>query len=485
MKVLRLLFYILSACLLVQVIAYSDGMQRGSGFSEADLDMQKFSVQSHEVDTTPPTPPTDEIKLYACDDAGTTKYCTVDSLGAVTVVGSGSGGGDNVTVNTTAADTTANIKDTATVTWALVDGGAGGPDDMQATVENDSHTHTSTSISSIDISADTNLTAGANLTITDDDIALDDLVSITTSISSPAFISNNIDPADSGILRLGNAETIAWEASPTGTDATITLNSAEKFVFSNVILSPTFETPILGVATASSVTGNITIASNPALDANSASPADGGIIFEGASNTIEGLLSWLPTTSDKTISLPDENGTICTTGSVCSGYELAGDYIAAAGDTMTGDLVLSENTSIAFDPAGSADGKYSGITVTGTGGATIAFGDLVTLDKDDSRWELVDISVAAAATGDARGILGIAVTSSSDGAAITVLLKGIIRADANFPVLTIGASVYASTTGDCVVTQSTTTDHVIRIVGFALTVDEIYFNPSNDYMTHI
>lgn len=155
-----------------------------------------------------------------------------------------------------------------------------------------------------------------------------------------------------------------------------------------------------------------------------------------------------------------------------------------AGGTMTGNITLGENTSIALDPAGSADGKYSGITVTGTGGATIAFGDLVTLDKDDSRWELVDISVAAAATGDARGVIGIAVTSSTDGGALTILLDGIIRADANFPALTIGAPVYASTTGDIVVTQPTTTDHVIRIVGYALTADEIRFNPGNTWTTH-
>lgn len=152
--------------------------------------------------------------------------------------------------------------------------------------------------------------------------------------------------------------------------------------------------------------------------------------------------------------------------------------------TTGGTITLAENTSIALDPAGSADGKYTGITVAGIGGATIAFGDLVTLDKDDSRWELVDISVAAAATGDARGIIGIAVTSSTDGGALTVLLSGIIRADAAFPALTIGAPIYASTTGDVVVTQPTTTDHVIRVVGFALTADEMFFNPSNDYTTH-
>ena len=171
---------------------------------------------------------------------------------------------------------------------------------------------------------------------------------------------------------------------------------------------------------------------------------------------------------------------LATVGTVTSG--VWSSSITSA--TVTNALTLAENASIALDPAGSADGKYSGITVTGTGGAVIAFGDVVTLDKDDSRWELVDISVAAAATGDARGVIGIAVTSSSDGGALTVLLHGIIRADANFPALTIGAAVYASTTGDVVVAQPTTTDHVIRIVGSALTADEIYFNPENDWITH-
>ena len=160
------------------------------------------------------------------------------------------------------------------------------------------------------------------------------------------------------------------------------------------------------------------------------------------------------------------------------------NILTVAGGTLTGNITLGENTSIALDPAGSADGKYSGMTVAGTGGATIAFGDVVTLDKDDSRWELVDISVAAAATGDARGVIGIAATSSTDGGALTVLLHGIIRADANFPALTIGAPVYASTTGDIVVAQPTTADHVIRIVGYALTADEIYFHPGNSWTTH-
>ena len=258
------------------------------------------------------------------------------------------------------------------------------------------------------------------------------------------------DPADSGAIRLDNAELIAWEASLAGTDVTLTVNSSEQFVFSDAILSPTLVTPVLGVATYTTLSGGAVTDS---------SLTSGRVQLSGTAG----------------LSADDSDLTFATD-------TLTVTKIAAT--TLSGTATLAENSSIALDPAGSADGKYTGITVTGTGGATIAFGDLVTLDKDDSRWELVDISVAAAATGDARGVFGIAVTSSTDGAAITVLLHGIVRADANFPVLTIGAPVYASTTGDIVVTQPTTVDYVIRIIGAAMTADELYFNPDNSWTTH-
>lgn len=153
--------------------------------------------------------------------------------------------------------------------------------------------------------------------------------------------------------------------------------------------------------------------------------------------------------------------------------------------TTGGTITLAENTSIALDPAGSADGKYSGITIAATAGEALAFGDVLVLDVTAGKWFKASISAAAAADGDARAMMGMCVLAAAgDASATTVLLQGTCRADANFPALTIGAAVYASTTGDIVVTQPTTTDHVIRIVGFALTADEIYFSPSNDYITH-
>ena len=46
--------------------------------------------------------------------------------------------------------------------------------DADGEVANDSHDHTSTTVSGVDISADTNLAAGANITLTDDTLAVDD-----------------------------------------------------------------------------------------------------------------------------------------------------------------------------------------------------------------------------------------------------------------------------------------------------------------------
>jgi len=151
--------------------------------------------------------------------------------------------------------------------------------------------------------------------------------------------------------------------------------------------------------------------------------------------------------------------------------------------TTGGTITLAENSSIALDPAGSADGKYTGITIAGTAGATLAFGDLVYLAAADSRWELADAD-AASTSGDV--MLGMCVlAAAADADPTVILLYGNIRADAVFPALTISAPAYVGTTaGDIQTAQPSGTDDVIRRVGFALTADELLFNPSNDYITH-
>jgi len=155
-----------------------------------------------------------------------------------------------------------------------------------------------------------------------------------------------------------------------------------------------------------------------------------------------------------------------------------------AGGTMTGNITLGENASIALDPAGSADGKYTGITVTGTAGATLAFGDLIYLAVADSRWELADADATATSGTPMLGMCVLA--AAADGSATTILLMGIIRADAKFPALTIGAPAYVGeTVGAIQVAIPTGADNVIRVVGRAMTSNELYFNPSQDHQVTV
>lgn len=160
------------------------------------------------------------------------------------------------------------------------------------------------------------------------------------------------------------------------------------------------------------------------------------------------------------------------------------NVLTVAGGTLTGSITLGENTGIALDPAGSADGKWSGITIAGVAGYAQTFGDLVYLAVADSRWEKTDAD--ALATGGNVMLGMVAVAGGSDGAACTILLQGQIRADAAFPALTVGAAVYVGETAGAIqVAIPTGADNVIRIVGFALTADEIYFNPSQDHQTTV
>lgn len=153
-------------------------------------------------------------------------------------------------------------------------------------------------------------------------------------------------------------------------------------------------------------------------------------------------------------------------------------------DGTINEILMTEKSSIALDPAGGADGDYSGVTFTGTGGVTAAFGDVLYLKAADSEWYFADASVVGTAGTVA---VAIAVSSTTDGNPVTLMSHGIIRADAGFPALTIGAPVYISITGTTTNTVTVTApsgaDEVVRVLGFALTANEMLFNPSPDHIT--
>lgn len=152
------------------------------------------------------------------------------------------------------------------------------------------------------------------------------------------------------------------------------------------------------------------------------------------------------------------------------------------GEAGTFPVQLVENDPILFDPAGSADGKYSGFAIDGIAGATLVFGELCYFNGNDSRWEKVDANLSDGYD----ALLGICVLAAAgDGSVTKMLLMGTIRADTAFPALTIGKPVYMGETAGAVVTTApSTADVCVRIVGHALTADELFFNPEKTIVIH-
>ncbi len=128
-----------------------------------------------------------------------------------------------------------------------------------------------------------------------------------------------------------------------------------------------------------------------------------------------------------------------------------------------GNIELAENSSIKLIPAGSADGKYTGITVAGTAGYAQSYGDLNYLAVADGRWELTDADDST--TGGPVMVAMVVEAGAADGDECTLLLQGIIRADTKFPTLTVGGAVYlGETAGEIQTDIPTGADNVIRVV---------------------
>lgn len=186
-------------------------------------------------------------------------------------------------------------------------------------------------------------------------------------------------------------------------------------------------------------------------------------------------------TNTGTLTLPTSTDTLVgrATTDTLTNKTLTSPTINTA--TLGGAQQLSEGAGLRLDQTLSADGTYSGLTIAGTAGATLAFGDLIYLAAADSRWELCDADATATAGPVWIGMCVLA--AAADGDPTVILLQGNIRADAAFPSLTISAPAFVSTTaGDIQVAAPSGTGDVVRIVGHAITADVLYFNPSTDYV---
>lgn len=180
-----------------------------------------------------------------------------------------------------------------------------------------------------------------------------------------------------------------------------------------------------------------------------------GVTIATATNTL--------TFTNKTLTAPVINTPAITTAT------LNGVTTVAAGAT----LQMAVPT---------ADPSATGPTTTSfMAGYTTAIGDLMYLDSS-ATWQKTDANAATTY----KGLLSIALAVATSGNPVLVALKGsMVYCSTAFPTFTPGTTLYMSETAGAITdTQPTTTDAAIRVIGFAIHADKLYFDPSPDYITH-
>lgn len=276
-------------------------------------------------------------------------------------------------------------------------------------------------------------------------------------------IDNEPGGAGSGTVTEVSSANGALSVATGTTTPVLTVNSAPILTTARTIGGTSFDgSANITVATA---TGGFTV-------------SGGNLVIGTNSITLTGSIAATGSRVTKVWTTDIESTNMPTVG----GTSLSSTFLALSGGTLTGSITFGESTALVYDPTLSADGTYCGTVEIGTGGTTIAVGDVIYFAVADSRWELADSS-AASTSGDVK--VGLAVTTSTDGNPVTILLEGKLRADAVFPAFTVGAPIWISeTAGDLTNTAPVTTDSVSRRMGFGQDNNTIWFTPSNDYITH-
>ncbi len=140
---------------------------------------------------------------------------------------------------------------------------------------------------------------------------------------------------------------------------------------------------------------------------------------------------------------------------------------------------VPEQLAIKYPAALSADGKFFATdSMTGTAGEQIDFGEAVYFKAGDSKWWLAKGDAAATVA----PMTGLVIVAGAAEASVTIMLQGIIRADAAFPALTVGAAAFisAATSGQ-LTTTNLTTGQFQKAVGWVKTTNVVVVTANPDW----
>ena len=179
-------------------------------------------------------------------------------------------------------------------------------------------------------------------------------------------------------------------------------------------------------------------------------------------------------------SIIDWNSGAMTLTHSASLLTLAGGQLQLNGGLVMNHTAIDDLGDMRFDATPASDDTWNGpSTDTFNAGATIAQFEAVYLNSS-SQWVLTDADAVSTAGSVMVALAGAAGTAANP---LRVILGGsFVRNDAwNW---TVGGPIYLSTTaGALTQTAPSATDDVVRVVGYAVTADVIYWNPSNDWAT--
>lgn len=216
----------------------------------------------------------------------------------------------------------------------------------------------------------------------------------------------------------------------------------------------------------------LTVSDTTTLATNAITLGGGEVITFSASNALS-----LLTTGTSVMTFPTATDTVVT---LAASQTLTTKTLTSP--TIQTSPVLAAATNLKYTVA-SSDGTATGDITNefNSGYSSTAIGDLVYLDSS-ATWQKADADASATTY---SSMLGIALSVTASGAAATVLLRGFVYAATPFPTFTIGLPIYMSATAGAVTqTAPVTTDSATRVVGYAVHADKMWFNPSNDWITH-
>ena len=158
------------------------------------------------------------------------------------------------------------------------------------------------------------------------------------------------------------------------------------------------------------------------------------------------------------------------------------DQLRIAGGTVFENAV--DFTLDAHFDSSPADETVSGITATFTAGEDLVRGEVVFFKASDSKMH----KAVATAAGTMPAVAMAAEDLSAD-ATGKFLLFGFLQDNGTFPAYTVGGTLYApeAETSSQNVPEQTAPDSdgdFVQVLGYAVTANAVFFNPSNDVIEH-